>query len=168
MANWNNHDEESVRLLHAGPEATGHFTTEAIAGRSATYLYKAARDFELKFRLSWHWNVVAGDPYYALDCREDDYAWCNSSPDGELVPALHFEQLREGLDDYRRLATLARLAKKQPRTPAASAAEKLIADRLAGFRLGQRDHDALFGSADWSQHRRLVDDAIESLATPMK
>ena len=38
----------------------------------------------MKFRVSWHWNVVAGDPYYALDCREDDYAWCNASPDGRL------------------------------------------------------------------------------------
>ena len=33
----------------------------------------------LKFRLAWHWNIVAGDPYYALDCREDDYAWANST-----------------------------------------------------------------------------------------
>ena len=39
-------------------------------------LYKAAKQFDMKFRVSWHWNNVAGDPYYALDCREDDYAWC--------------------------------------------------------------------------------------------
>jgi hypothetical protein len=45
--------------------------------------------------------VVAGDLYDALDCREDDDAWCNSSPDGPLIPAIHFEQLRESLDDYR-------------------------------------------------------------------
>ena len=43
-----------------------------------TYMYKAAKQFGMKFRLSWHWNAVAGDPYYALDCREDDYAWCNA------------------------------------------------------------------------------------------
>ena len=76
-----------------------------------TYMYKAAKQFDMKFRLSWHWNVVAGDPYYALDCREDDYAWCNASPEGELIPSLHFERdIREGVDDYRYLLTLARLA----------------------------------------------------------
>ncbi len=61
--------------------ATGPSTTAATAGPSATYMYKAAKQFGMKFRLSWHWNAAAGDPYYALDCREDDYAWCNSSPE---------------------------------------------------------------------------------------
>ena len=82
-----------------------------------TYMYKAAKQYGMKFRLSWHWNVVAGDPYYALDCREDDYAWCNSSPDGRLIPSVEFERLREGLDDYRRLLTLARLATEHPGAP---------------------------------------------------
>jgi hypothetical protein len=58
------------------------------------YLYKAAKQFGMKFRLSWHWNATAGDPYYALDCREDDYAWCNATPDGQFVPAVEFERLR--------------------------------------------------------------------------
>ena len=66
----------------------------------------------MKFRLSWHWNAVAGDPFYALDCREDDYAWCNTSPAGELIPSVEFERLREGLDDYRRLITLAKLVER--------------------------------------------------------
>ena len=101
----------------------------------------------MKFRLSWHWNAAAGDPYYALDCREDDYAWCNATPDGKLIPWIEFERLREGLDDYRRLLTLARLAKEKAGTPAAQAARKLIATRLAAFKLGQRDHEALFPAA---------------------
>jgi hypothetical protein len=126
-------------------------------------MYKAAKKFGMRFRVSWHWNVVAGDPYYALDCREDDYAWCNSSPTGKLIPAIEFERLREGLDDYRRLATLARLAKIKAGTSAARAGEKLLESRLAGFKLGQRDHDALFGLEDWSRFRRQVDDAIEAL-----
>ena len=50
-------------------------------------MYKAAKQFGMKFRISWHWNCVAGDPYYALDCREDDYAWCNARPTGKLIPA---------------------------------------------------------------------------------
>ena len=126
-------------------------------------LVKAGKQFGMKFRISWHWNIVAGDPYYALDCREDDYAWRNSSPDGRLVPAVHFEQLREGLDDYRRLITLARLSKEKAGTPAARAAQELIDARMAAFKLGQREHDQLFPPSDWTEFRRKVDDAIEAL-----
>ena len=162
VANWNVHDEASVKLVH---EAGGHWAFYNGGNRwtYGTYLYKAARQFAMRFRVSWHWNCAAGDPYYALDCREDDYAWCNATPDGRLVPAIHFEQLREGLDDYRRLLTLARLAKEKAGTPPARAAEELIAARLAAFKLGQRDHDALFGTADWQQFRGKLDDAIEAL-----
>jgi hypothetical protein len=106
---------------------------------------------------------VAGDPYYALDCREDDFAWCNASPDGQLIPSVEFERLREGIDDYRRLITLARLAEQNPGVPAAGAGRQLIATRMAAFKLGQRDHDALFPADDWSTFRRQVDDLIESL-----
>jgi hypothetical protein len=80
-----------------------------------------------------------------------------------LIPAVQFERLREGLDDYRRLLTAARLAKEQARTPAARAAEALIAKRLAAFKLGQRDHDALFRADDWGTFRRQMGEAIESL-----
>ncbi|MHC4399278.1 MAG: hypothetical protein ACYTG0_06340 [Planctomycetota bacterium] len=162
VANWNGHDEASVNLLHeAGSDWA--FYNGGNRWTFGDYLYKAAKQFRMKFRISWHWNVVAGDPYYALDCREDDYAWCNSSPDGQLIPAIHFEQLREGLDDYRRLLTAARLAKERAGTPAARAAEELIAKRLAAFELGQRDHDALFGPDDWTKFRAQIGDAIEAL-----
>lgn len=112
---------------------------------------------------SWHWNACAGDPYYALDCREDDYAWCGATPEGQLVPAIHFEQLRAGLYDYRHLLTLARLAKEKAGTPAAAAARQLIAARLAAFKLGQREHDKLFPSDDWQSFRRKLAGAIEAL-----
>ena len=85
------------------------------------------------------------------------------SPDGRLIPSVEFERLREGLDDYRRLLTLARLADENPGKPAARAARALIDRRLAAFHLGQRDHDALFPADDWVQFRRRVDDAIEGL-----
>ena len=114
----NTHDEVGIKALHAAGDDWG-FYNGGNRWTYGVYLYKAAKQFGLKFRLSWHWNVVAGDPYYALDCREDDYAWCNATPDGELVPAIHFEQLREGLDDYRRLLTLDRLSRQKPNTPAA-------------------------------------------------
>lgn len=171
IVDWNLHDEAAVDLLH---EAGGQWAFYNGGNRwtFGDYMYKAVQR-GMKFRLSWHWNCAAGDPYYALDCREDDYAWVNGSPSdytwptgspgGRLIPSIHFEQLREGLDDYRRLVTLARLAREKRGTAAAQAAEKLIRDRMAAFRLNQRDHDALFGADDWRSFRRRVDDAIESL-----
>ena len=162
VADWNGHDEASVNLLHeAGSDWA--FYNGGNRWTYGTYLYKAAKQFGLKFRVSWHWNVVAGDPYYALDCREDDYAWCNATPDGRLVPAVRFERLREGLDDYRCMLTLARLAAEKAGTPEAAAAQELIATRLAAFKLGQRDHDALFGPEDWAAFRRRMADAIHAL-----
>ena len=127
------------------------------------YMYKAAKQHGMKFRLSWHWNVVAGDPYYALDCREDDYAWCNACPDARLIPSVDFERLREGLDDYRRLITLDRLAHEAGDTAAGRVALGLIDTRMRAFHLGQRDHDAVFPPGDWIDFRRKVDDAIEAL-----
>jgi hypothetical protein len=162
VVSWNDHDEAAVRLIHdAG--ADWAFYNGGNRWSYGTYMYKAAKQYGMKFRLSWHWNVVAGDPFYALDCREDDYAWCNSSPDGQLIPSVEFERLREGLDDYRRLITLERLASEHQVAPAAQAARQLIATRMGAFKLGQRNHDALFGPGDWMSFRRQVDDLIEAL-----
>jgi hypothetical protein len=162
VVNWNLHSEDSVRLVHrfGGDWA---FYNGGNRWTYGDYLYKAVKQFGLKFRISWHWNAAAGDPYYALDCREDDYAWCNASPDGRLVPSLEFERIREGLDDYRRLLTLARLARDNPGTAAARAADALISARMAAFTLGQRDHDALFPATDWNDFRAKIGDAIEAL-----
>jgi hypothetical protein len=159
VADWNGHDEDGVKLLHeAGSDWA--FYNGGNRWTYGVYLYKAAKQHGLKFRLSWHWNAAAGDPYYALDCREDDYAWCNATPEGELMSSVHFERLREGLDDYRRIATLARLAREQAGTPAARDAEKLLAEILAGFRLGDRE---LKGAASFAKLRARLDDAIEKL-----
>jgi hypothetical protein len=127
------------------------------------HLYKAAKEFGLQFRLAWHWNAVAGDPYYALDCREDDFAWANTSPDGQLVPSVEFARIGAGLDDYRLLLTLARLAQAKNGTPAAKTAQRLIATRMAAFHLEDRDHDSLFGVDDWAAFRRQLVNAIEEL-----
>ena len=118
----------------------------------------------MKFRPCWHWNNVAGDPYYALDCREDDYAWCNASPEGGLIASVWFERLREGITDYRALATLSRLAAERGDTPEGRAARKIIDERMASFRLGQRDHDALFGIGDYARFRAVVFEAIDGLS----
>ncbi|HEX2973693.1 MAG TPA: glycoside hydrolase domain-containing protein, partial [Tepidisphaeraceae bacterium] len=162
VADWNLHDEPAVNLIRqAGSDWA--FYNGGNRWTFGPYMYKAVQQFNMKFRLSWHWNAVAGDPYYALDCREDDYAWCNCTPDGRLVPSIEFEQLREGLDDYRRLLTLARLAKQNPDTPAAQAAQKLLQDRLGAFKLGQRDPAPILGPDGWSGFRQQVNDALEAL-----
>jgi hypothetical protein len=158
-ANLNLHDEASVGLLRRSGGGWG-FYNGGNRWTYGAYMYKAAKQFDMKFRLSWHWNVVAGDPYYALDCREDDYAWCNASPEGVLIPSIHFERdMREGLDDYRYLLTLARLAAAKND----SEAKRLIQQRMDAFRLGQRDHDALLPPDDWSKFRRQAAEAIQRL-----
>jgi len=162
VANLNTHDEPGINMLHkdGGDWA---FYNGGNRWTFGDYMYKAAKEFGMKFRLSWHWSNVAGDPYYALDCREDDYAWCNTAPDGTLIRAIEFERLREGLDDYRMLVTLSRLAKEKKGTPAAARAEGLIKERMGSFRLGDREHDALFGVADWREFGAKAASAIEKL-----
>ena len=159
VADWNLHDKDSVKLLH---DAGGDWAFYNGGNRwtYGVYLYKAAKQHGMKFRVSWHWNNVAGDPYYALDCREDDYAWCNSGPDGELVPSVQFERLREGLGDYRRMLTLARLARERAGTPAAKEGEKLLASILASFELGDREPKS---DTTYTEIRGRLDEAIERL-----
>ncbi len=159
VADWNLHDEASVKLLRDAGGAWA-FYNGGNRWTFGVYMYKAAKEFEMQFRLSWHWSAVAGDPYYALDCREDDYAWCNSGPGGELVPALHFERLREGLDDYRRLATLARLAAETADGTAAAGARTVLREILGTFHLGDREER---DPAVFQRIRAKVDAAIESL-----
>ncbi|MCI0742545.1 MAG: hypothetical protein L0Y72_26225 [Gemmataceae bacterium] len=159
VANWNGHSDTSVKLLQADG-GDWAFYNGANRWTYGVYMYKCAKEYNMKFRVAWHWNNVAGDPYYALDCREDDFAWCNSSPEGELIPSVLFERLREGLDDYRRMLTLARLAREKSGTPAARAADKLLAQILGGFRLGDRD---LRSAPSFAELRSRLDAAIEAL-----
>jgi hypothetical protein len=156
---WNGHDEQAVKLLHDAGSDWG-FYNGGNRWTYGVYMYKAAKQYGMKFRVAWHWNAAAGDPYYALDCREDDYAWCNANPDGELIPSVQFERLREGLGDYRRLLTLARLAREHAGSPAARDGEKLIGDVLGAFHLGDRE---LTGAGSFAEVRARLDAAIEAL-----
>jgi hypothetical protein len=162
VATLNLHDEAGVKLLASSGGAWAYYNNGS-RWTYGIYLYEAAREFGLRFRLTWHWNLVAGDPYYALDCREDDYAWANANADRQLVPSVEFLRIAAGLDDYRHLLTLARLAKAKEGTPAATQAEALIRQRMAAFHLGQTDPDPHFGVDDWAAFRRQLADAIEAL-----
>jgi len=162
VATLNLHDEAGIRALTAAAVGWA-FYNNGSRWTFGIYLYKAVKEFGLKFRLSWHWNLVAGDPYYALDCREDDYAWANANAERQLVPSVEFLRIAAGLDDYRHLLTLARLAHAKAGTSAAIRAEALIHDRMAAFHLGQFDPDPHFRVEDWTVYRRQVANAIEAL-----
>ena len=164
IADLNTHDEAAINAIH---QAGGDWAFYNGGNRwtFGTYLYKCATQYGLKFRLSWHWNAAAGDPFYALDCREDDYSWCVSDPDGNLITSLVFErEIREGIDDCRYLQTLGRLVREHPNSPAAKAGQALIDGKLASFRLGQRNHDVLWPSSEYRTFRRQVAEATEAFA----
>jgi hypothetical protein len=162
VAALNLHNEAGIRKLLAAGGSWGYYNN-ASRWTFGVYLYKIASEFGARFRVAWHWNLVAGDPYYPLDCREDDYAWANTNALGEMVPSVEFIRIAAGLDDYRHLLTLARLAKAKSGTPAAEEAEALIQNRMAVIHLGQFDHDKLFGIDDWAVYRRRLADALERL-----
>ena len=78
VADWNRHDEAGVKLLH---EAGGDWAFYNGGNRwtYGVYMYKAAKQYRHEVpRCRGTGTPSAGDPYYALDCREDDYAWCNA------------------------------------------------------------------------------------------
>ena len=110
------------------------------------YLMMLAEKHALKLRLNWHYNVAVGDPYYALDCREDDYCWYNTNARGELIPSLSLlQEMVPGLNDYRYLLTLEQaLAAAGTAAPAAVRAGQEILDAVRALRAGP---DAREGSA---------------------
>lgn len=52
------------------------------------------------------------DIYYGLDAREDDYSMAPQRKDGTLATTVGWEQIREGIDDYRYALALKQLAEK--------------------------------------------------------
>ncbi len=163
IADLNLHDEAAVRAIQAAGSQWA-FYNGGNRFTFGTYFYKCVKEYGCRFRLSWHWNVAAGDPFYALDCREDDYSWYVTNARGELIPSVHFaQQIAPGIADYRYLLTLANRLAARPDHPAAAAGRQLIADKLAAFRLGQRDPDRLWASGEYRRFRRRLAEAIEAL-----
>jgi hypothetical protein len=164
IANLNLHDEAAARAIHAAGSDWA-FYNGGNRWTYGVYMFKCAKEYGMKFRLSWHWNASAGDPYYALDCREDDYAWCVANAKGELIPSLHFErEIRAGIDDYRYMLTLSRLLQERPNHPAAPEARRLLEEKLRSFRLGERDHQAKWPIEEYRAYRLKLAEAIERLS----
>lgn len=129
IANYNTHDSDSINV--ANETGGWAFYNGGNRWTYGFYMYMLKKKYDMKFRLSWHWNCNAGDPYYALDCREDDYAWANANAKGELIPAVHFKRIREGIDDYRYLLALEDLIEKNPDHPKTPEAKALIEEVMA-------------------------------------
>ena len=121
------HDEESLGVIKASRNRFAYYN----GGDRWTYgrYMKMLEDrHQLELRLNWHYNVAVGDPYYALDCREDDYCWYNTNPQGELIPSLSLLQdMVPGLMDYRYLLTLENALERNPDSPGAGAAREILA-----------------------------------------
>jgi hypothetical protein len=135
----NSHDEASVALL----KAAGNRFVFYNSGNRWTfgrYMRMLVSRHQLAMRLTWHFNIAAGNPYYALDCREDDYCWFNSDAAGRMVPSVLFlTQVLPGLNDYRYLTLLQqRLAAAKAKDPAAAgvAVAQAIWDAVLALRAG--------------------------------
>jgi len=111
----------------------------------------------------WHYQSINGDAWNDLDGDARD--WCAVYPgeNGELVPTIDWEGLREGVDDMRYIATLKQYAALASKTPdgkdAAKAALNVLDDVLAGDPAAtQYDFRSdLSDDAYHSLRRRLVD-----------
>ncbi len=159
IANLCGHSKKSVEMIREAGSKWAYYN-DGNRFTYGIYMYKAAKQYGMAFRLHWHWNLAAGDPYYALDCRADDYAWANAAPDGSLIMSVEFErEMREGIDDYRYLHTLAGLAKQKNDAPATAVVKKY----LDSFELGQNELGKQFSGKRWREFRREVAEAIGRL-----
>ena len=130
VANLNIHDQWAIDMLHqVGTEWA--FYNGGNRWTFGSYMYMLRQKNNMMFRVSWHWNCNSGDPYYALDGREDDYCWANITPNGELITSLDFERLRRGVVDYRYLLALKAFVAEKPNHPAAKDATALLDEILA-------------------------------------
>jgi len=166
IASVNTHDDKSIGVM-ADAGSGFSFYNGGNRWTYGRYMKMLVVKHRLLLRLSWHCNVVAGDPYYALDCREDDYCWFNTNADGTLVPSLRLlSEIQPGLNDYRYLSTLQRLLKEKPDHPAAAAAKKTFAEMTnltAGKDRGVAAKRANEGLDAYEADRAKVIEAIKAL-----
>jgi len=161
----NLHDEASLAVLR---QAGNRFSFYNSGGRwtFGRYMKMLVVRHGMALRLTWHYNIVAGDPYYALDCREDDYCWYNTDARRTMVPSMSFlSDVLLGLNDYRYLSTLERLLRERPDHPGAAAARKVweemmnltagkdrqppaSADDPSGVRTYERDRQAVIAAIE--------------------
>ncbi|MFZ4775164.1 MAG: hypothetical protein ACOYM3_07370 [Terrimicrobiaceae bacterium] len=147
-------DEDSLGVIKGAGNAFAYYN----GGSRWTFGFymKMLKDrHALALRLNWHFNVAVGNPYYALDCREDDYCWFNTNVRGDMVPSLSFlQEMVPGLNDYRRLLELdsqLALAKKALAGSPPDAAKKTLEAAIAGGEKITAKVDALRAGPDGSK-----------------
>ena len=102
-------DVGSLTALLKSDKKTWSFYNSANRASFGFGLFRLRQQTALQSRLAWNWNQNAGNPYFALDAREDDVNWCNSLRSGDLQCTVFLRRhILEGLNDYR----LALLLKK--------------------------------------------------------
>lgn len=130
MPSLNGHEATSLDALRAAGNSISYYNS-ADRWTMGRYMRMMVRKHEMKLRLVWHYHAAAGDPYNALDCREDDYSWFNTNAQGDMIPSVDLlVHVQPGLNDYRYLATLDRLLAEKPNanSPAVEAARKIAAE----------------------------------------
>jgi hypothetical protein len=154
----NNHDEDSLGVIK-DPGNRFSFYNGGNRWTYGRYMKMLVKKHGVALRLTWHYSAVAGDPYYALDCREDDYGWFNTNIDGELVPSIDIlGKILPGLKDYRYLSTLDRLIRERPDHPATAEAKKLFEEMMDLEAGAERSR-----TVDFEADRAKVVAAIEAL-----
>jgi hypothetical protein len=130
MPSLNLHDEASIKVI----QDDGHQFSFYNGGNRWTfgrYMKTLVVKYGMAYRTTWHFNVVAGDPYNALDCREDDYCWFNTDENKSLIPSMQIlGDIQPGLNDYRYLSTLERLLKAKPNAAATAEAKKVYDEQV--------------------------------------
>lgn len=130
VANLNLHDEWAIGILKKANTGFAFYN----GGNRWTfghYMFMLAQKHKILFRVAWHWNINSGNPYFALDGREDDFCWVNTNANGELITSLNFERLRRGIVDYRYMLALKDFVAGNPNHPVAKEAQALIDEVLA-------------------------------------
>jgi hypothetical protein len=169
VASMNGHDAASIKVAQ---DAGNRFSFYNNGNRwtYGRYMKMLVVKHQLALRLTWHFNVVAGDPYYALDCREDDYCWYNTNSRQEMVPSVSLlGSILPGLNDYRYLSTLQRLLKDRPDHSKAAEARKVfdaMMDLTAGKDVNVYQERRGPRLAEYERDREAVVKAIESLLSP--
>ncbi len=130
MPSVNLHDLGSIGVIRQAGNAFS-FYNGADRWTYGRYMKMLVVKHALALRLVWHFHVAVGDPYYALDCREDDYCWFNADADGRMVPSLRFLcEIQPGLNDYRYLTTLERLILENPKHAGIGRARKTFNEMM--------------------------------------
>ena len=160
MPSLNIHDEASIKLI----QDKGHKFSFYNGGTRWTYgryMKALVLKYGLAYRVTWHLNAIAGNPYYALDSREDDYSFVNTDEKQTLVPSLTLlGEILPGMNDYRYLSTLQRLLKEKASSPAAAEAKKVF-DEQVNLTAGKDRPDPKAGT--FEADRAAVTKAILSL-----